>query len=66
MKITEIVFLNDVIVKHRESGVSMKMLQVSWFELEILCICSKIEAMTLVKVMTFVKKIIQIGSVEVT
>ena len=28
MKITEIVFLNDVIVKHRESGVSMKMLQV--------------------------------------
>ena len=54
MKITEIVFLNDVIVKHRESGVSMKMLQVSWFELEILCICSKIEAMSLVKVMTFV------------
>ena len=30
MKITEIVFLNDVIVKHRESGATVKMLQVSY------------------------------------
>jgi DNA-directed RNA polymerase III subunit RPC1 len=30
MKITEIVFLNDVIVKHRQSGATVKMLQV-WF-----------------------------------
>ena len=29
MKITEIVFLNDVIVKHRQSGATVKMLQVS-------------------------------------
>ena len=28
MKITEIVFLNDVIVKHRSSGATVKMLQV--------------------------------------
>jgi hypothetical protein len=28
MKITEIVFLNDVIVKHRQSGATVKMLQV--------------------------------------
>ena len=28
MKITEIVFLNDVIVKHRQSGATAKMLQV--------------------------------------
>ena len=30
MKITEIVFLNDVIVKHRQSGATAKMLQVTW------------------------------------
>jgi DNA-directed RNA polymerase III subunit RPC1 len=28
MKITEIVFLNDVIVKHRQSGATVKMIQV--------------------------------------
>jgi len=37
MKITEIVFLNDVIVKHRESGVSMKMLQDDWDYLQLQC-----------------------------
>jgi len=37
MKITEIVFLNDVIVKHRESGATAKMLQDDWDYLQLQC-----------------------------
>jgi len=37
MKITEIVFLNDVIVKHRQSGATAKMLQDDWDYLQLQC-----------------------------
>jgi len=37
MKITEIVFLNDVIVKHRSSGATVKMLQDDWDYLQLQC-----------------------------
>jgi len=37
MKITEIIFLNDVIVKHRQSGATAKMLQDDWDYLQLQC-----------------------------
>ena len=37
MKLTEIVFLNDVIMKHRQSGATAKMLQDAWDFLQLQC-----------------------------
>ena len=37
MKMTEIVFLNDVIIKHRQSGATAKMIQDDWDYLQLQC-----------------------------
>ena len=37
MKLTEIVFLNDVITKHRQSGATAKMIQDDWDFLQLQC-----------------------------
>jgi len=37
MKMTEIVFLNDVIMKHRQSGANSKMIQDDWDFLQLQC-----------------------------
>ncbi|TRY75843.1 hypothetical protein TCAL_12658 [Tigriopus californicus] len=37
MKLTEIVFLNDVIMKHRQSGATTKMIQDDWDFLQLQC-----------------------------
>ena len=37
MKLTEIVFLNDVIVRHRENGATAKMIQDDWDFLQLQC-----------------------------
>ena len=37
MKLTEIVFLNDVISKHRESGARVQMIQEDWDFLQLQC-----------------------------
>ena len=37
MKLTEIVFLNDVIMKHRQNGATVKMIQDDWDFLQLQC-----------------------------
>ena len=37
MKMTEIVFLNDVIVKHKQTGATSKMIQDDWDFLQLQC-----------------------------
>ena len=37
MKLTEIVFLNDVIMKHRQNGATTKMIQYDWDFLQLQC-----------------------------
>ncbi len=37
MKLTEIVFLNDVIIRHRENGATAKMIQDDWDFLQLQC-----------------------------
>ncbi len=37
MKLTEIVFLNDVIIKHRQNGATAKMIQDDWDFLQLQC-----------------------------